>query len=86
MKYNTNIPYKEEILFLANNFRLFTTDMLLALVKYNKKTEPKDKRDYARILATAASNKIISKTDKFRRSDYIDNNSIPRMCWTKYGN
>ena len=57
------------------------------LMKYNTDIPyKKDKRDYARILATAASNKIISKTDKFRRSDYVDNNSIPRMCWTKYGN
>ena len=86
MKYNTNITYKEEILFLANNFTLFTTDMLLALVKFNNKSEPKDRRDYARILSTAAANKLISKTDKFRRIDFKENNSIPRMCWTKYGN
>jgi hypothetical protein len=77
--------YKSEIIFLSNTFKVFTSDMLMALLLYNNKELPKDKTDIARILSSYASQKLIAKTSIFRRSDLITNNSIPRMCWTKYG-
>ena len=84
----TSIPYtkyKTEVMFLANTFKVFTSDMLTALLLYNNKELPKDKTDMARILSSYASQKVIAKTSIFRRSDLLTNNSIPRMCWSKYG-
>ncbi|MAH49127.1 hypothetical protein CMI37_25100 [Candidatus Pacearchaeota archaeon] len=77
--------YREEVLFLANNYKVFTSDLLWALLLYNGKAIPKDKTDMARILSSYASQKVIAKTNIFRRSDLLTNNNIPRMAWTKYG-
>jgi hypothetical protein len=85
MKSIPHTKYKEEVTFLANNYKVFTTDLLTALLLFNKKLLPKDKTDMARILSSYASQKLISKTNIFRRSDLLTNNNIPRMAWTKYG-
>ena len=85
MTLTPNMKYKEEVSFLADTFKVFTTDHLSALLLFNGKAMPDDKTDMARILSSYASQKVISKTEIFRRSDLLSNNNIPRMAWTKYG-
>ena len=67
------------------NVSFFRVGLLTALLLYNGKLLPKDKTDMARILSSYAAQKVISKTEIFRRSDLLSNNNIPRMAWTKYG-
>ena len=85
MTLTQNTNYRAEIQFLCDTYRVFTTDLLTALVLFNGKTLPKDKTDMARILSSYAAQKVIAKTEIFRRSDLLTNNNIPRMAWTKYG-
>ena len=85
MKSIPHTEYKKEVTFLVNYYKVFTTDLLTALLLYNGKLLPKDKTDMARILSSYAAQKVISKTEIFRRSDLLSNNNIPRMAWTKYG-
>jgi len=44
--------------------------------------ERTDKRDYARVLRSAASRGLCRKTDNYKRSLIRGNNNIPRVCWS----
>ena len=47
--------------------------------------ERTDKRDYARVLKSAASRGLCRKTDIYKRSNIKGNNNIPRVMWAAVG-
>lgn len=77
--------YDDVIKFLTSTMTLFNTDHLRLIIEA-KQIEPcNDKRDYARVLRSAASRGLCRKTDIYQRSNLRGSNNIPRAMWCANG-
>jgi|TARA_B100000959_G_scaffold278600_1_gene337242 hypothetical protein len=80
-KHIVDTKYDGVIRMLTQVMSLFNTDHLRLLIEAKGLEERTDKRDYARVLRSAASRGLCRKTDIYKRSNIRGNNNIPRMMW-----
>ena len=81
-KHIVDTKYDGVIKLLTKVMSLFNTDHLRLLIEAKGLEEKTDKRDYARVLRSAASRGLCRKTDNYKRSLIRGNNNIPRVCWS----
>lgn len=74
--------YDGIIKFLTQATVLFNTDHLRLLIEAKGIEECTDKRDYARVLRSAASRGLCRKTNNYQRSNLRGSNNIPRAMWS----
>ena len=77
--------YDSVIKLLTKVMSLFNTDHLRLVIEAQGLEERTDKRDYARVLRSAASRCLCRKTDIYKRSNIKGNNNIPRVMWAAVG-
>ena len=76
-----NTDYDEVIKLLTKTMTLFNTDHLRLCIDVKGMEQCKDKRDYARVLRSAASRGLCRKTDVYQKSNLRGSNNIPRAMW-----
>ena len=77
--------YDSVIKLLTKVMSLFNTDHLRLVIEAQGLEERTDKRDYARVLRSAAARGLCRKTDIYNRSNIKRNNNIPRVMWAAVG-
>lgn len=75
------IKYDGVIKLLTRAMVLFNTDHLRLCIEAKGIEACTDKRDYARVLRSAASRGLCRKTDNYQRSNLRGSNNIPRAMW-----
>ena len=73
--------YDSVIKLLTKVMALFNTDHLRLVIEAQGLEERTDKRDYARVLRSAASRGLCRKTDVYQKSNLRGSNNIPRAMW-----
>ena len=82
--------YDSVIKLLTKVMSLFNTDHLRLVIEAqgleaHGLEARTDKRDYARVLRSAAARGLCRKTDIYKRSNIKGNNNIPRVMWAAVG-
>ena len=77
--------YDSVIKLLTKVMSLFNTDHLRLIIEAQGLEERTDKRDYARVLRSAAARGLCRNTDINKRSNIKGNNNIPRVMWAAVG-
>lgn len=61
---------------------LFNTDHLRLCIEAKGMEQCDDRRDYARVLRSAASRGLCKKTPVYQKSNLRGSNNIPRAMWS----
>jgi len=81
----TSLPitkYDGVIKFLTDAMVMFNTDHLRLMVEAKGLEQCKDKRDWARVLRSAASRGLCKKTEVYQKSHLRGSNNIARAMWS----
>ena len=74
--------YDGIIKLLTKSFRMWNTDHLRLCIEAKGMKNPDNKRDFARVLRSAASRGLCKKLDQYQRSLLRNQTNIPRAMWT----